>query len=172
MKKFYLRLALVSLLSIGSTVLAQNTPRESSGAGTISDAAQQAKERDIRRMLELTGAGKIGVQMMNQMFDAMRRASPRVPDSVWQELRTEFATDFSAEKIVELNVPIYAKHYTDGEIKQLIAFYQSPLGKKVVAVTPLIVQEGYAVGAARARIIISRIIERLRQKGYAPPPTT
>jgi hypothetical protein len=73
--------------------------------------AEQAKERDARRLLNDMGLGTLGAQMMNQMFSTIRSSMPqRVPQQVWDELTAEFKAEFSAEKIVELNVPIYARY--------------------------------------------------------------
>lgn len=134
-----------------------------------SSSAGKAKEDEIRQFLKLTGAGELGVQIANQMLSSLRTALPQVPDSLWKEITAELQAEFNSEKLIEMNVPIISKHYTDDEIKQLIAFYQTPLGKKVIAVTPLVAQEGYVVGAERGREVMQRLLQKLRSKGYGPP---
>lgn len=132
-------------------------------------AAQQAKENDIRRLLNDMGAGKLGAQMMDQMFGSMRTSmKQQVPQEVWDELIAGFKVEFSPEKLIELNVPIYDKHYTHDEIRQLISFYESPLGRKVTSVTPLLAQESFETGVAHSRIVLQRFYDRLRSKGYEP----
>lgn len=37
-------------------------------------------------------------------------------------------------------IPIYDKYYTEDDIKQLTDFYQTPIGKKVISSTPLIIE--------------------------------
>ena len=133
-------------------------------------AEKPSMEADIRRLLNLMGAGKVGAQMMDQMFNTMRGSmTQEVPRKVWDDLVAEFKSEFSADTLIELSVPIYAKHYTHDEIKQLIAFYESPLGQKVTSVTPLIAKDAYETGAAHGRQLMRRIFERLRSKGYKPP---
>jgi hypothetical protein len=51
----------------------------------------------------------------------------------WDVLKTEFAK-------------IYAAEYTEDELNQLTAFYNSPLGKKLGAKTPVLMQKGMALG--------------------------
>ncbi|MDQ3819425.1 MAG: DUF2059 domain-containing protein [Acidobacteriota bacterium] len=138
-------------------------------AASAQSAEERAKESDIRRLLNDMGAGKLGAQVIDQMFGTIQRSMEKqVPKEVWDQLVAEFKVEFSPEKLIELNVPIYAKHYTHEEIKQLIAFYESPIGRKVTDVTPLIAKEGYDVGAAHAQQVIQRIYEKLRSKGYNP----
>jgi hypothetical protein len=130
-------------------------------------AAQQAKENDIRRLLNDMGVEKLGPQVMDQIFGTIRTSTKQqVPQNVWDELVAEFKVEFSPEKLIELNVPIYAKHYTHDEIKGLISFYESPLGRKVTSVAPAITQEAYDVGVAHASMVLQRFNERLRSKGY------
>jgi hypothetical protein len=132
-------------------------------------AAQQAKENDIRLLLNDMGAGKLGAQMMDQMFGTMRTSMKQeVPEKVWDELIAEFKVEFSPEKLIELNVPIYDKHYTHDEIRQLISFYESPLGRKMISVIPSIAQESFDTGVAHARIVLQRFYDRLKSKGYEP----
>jgi hypothetical protein len=143
---------------------------QDSASGQLAD--RQAKEADIRRLLNLMGAGKVGAQMMDQMFSTIRNSmEQRVPAKVWDELVAEFKAEFGPDTLIELNVPIYAKHYTHDEIRQLISFYESPLGQKMTSVTPLIVKEAYEAGAAHGRQLIERIYEKLRNRGYKPPAT-
>jgi len=51
----------------------------------------------------------------------------------WDILKGEFAK-------------IYATEYTEDELNQLTAFYNSPLGKKLSAKTPILMQKGMALG--------------------------
>lgn len=135
-------------------------------------AGKQAKEADIRRLLNLMGAGKVGAQVMDQMFGTIHDSmGQQVPAKIWDDLVADFKAEFSPDALIELNVPIYDKHYTHEEIRQLISFYESPLGQKVTNVTPLIAKEAYEAGAAHGRRVLQRIYERLRSRGYKPPVT-
>jgi hypothetical protein len=67
-----------------------------------------------------------------------------------QKLVTLFLEKFrqhaDAEHLTDLIVPIYDKYYTADEIRQLIQFYQTPLGEKVITVLPKIAAESQAAG--------------------------
>jgi hypothetical protein len=66
-------------------------------------------------------------------------------------------------------VEIYHRHLDDKEIRGLIAFYETPLGKKLIEVTPAISQESVAAGMAwgqrMAPILNQRITDRLKKEG-------
>jgi uncharacterized protein len=77
------------------------------------------------------------------------------------------------ERYGELNeffAAIYAKNFTVSELRDLIAFYRTPTGEKLLQLTPTIAQQGMQVGQAfGAKIgeeVKQRMIEELRKKGH------
>lgn len=47
----------------------------------------------------------------------------------------------NVDEIVTELVPVYDKHFDENELRALITFYRSPIGRKLLKVTPLIMQE-------------------------------
>jgi hypothetical protein len=66
----------------------------------------------------------------DQLIANMKTALPQVKDAFWVEFRKEL----SAEELIKLIIPLYDKHLTHPEIKELIKFYETPVGKKMIAV--------------------------------------
>lgn len=122
-----------------------------------------AKRQDIRKLLEVTGAAQIGQQIAAQMLPMFKQSNPQVPQKFWDEVMKEFDT----KSMIELIIPIYDKHLTHDDVRGLIAFYQSPLGRKVTGVMPQITQESMQAGQQWGMQIAQRIQKRLeeRQKG-------
>ncbi|MFA6448073.1 MAG: DUF2059 domain-containing protein [bacterium] len=64
-----------------------------------------------------------------------------VPGYVEKTYKSIFAI-FDVDSLInKIYVPIYAKHFSDDDIKAMIAFYDSPVGKKLVAESPAIATE-------------------------------
>jgi uncharacterized protein len=126
------------------------------------DPEQAAKERDIRELMDLSGAVKVGPQVMDQMIDQFTKVLPQVPAEYWTELRKEMTTD----GLIKLIVPIYDRHFSHDEIKQLITFYHSPVGAKLAHELGPIMQESMAAGQAWGRDIAEHVTHQLRDKGY------
>ncbi|MCC6461938.1 MAG: DUF2059 domain-containing protein [Saprospiraceae bacterium] len=120
------------------------------------------KTAQIRKLLELSGSGKMGVMMMDNLLPALKNLAPDAPADFWEEVQKEV----HPEDIVELVVPIYDKYYTEEDIRQLIVFYESPVGQKMVAQMPAVMQESMAVGQEWGREIAEKVISRLEEKGY------
>jgi hypothetical protein len=130
----------------------------------VSASAQTSPEKakDIRKVMEISGAGVNGIQVMDIMETQFKQSLPNVPDEFWKEMRKEV----NAGTLIDLIVPIYDKHFTHDEIKQLITFYESPIGKKVSTTLPAVMQESMAAGQKWGEALAQNVLEKLRKKGY------
>jgi hypothetical protein len=64
------------------------------------------------------------------------------------------------DQMLEISVGIYARHYTAEEIRQITAFYRSPVGAKTLATMPAVMQEAMQ---ATQRIMLPRIVKATEQ---------
>jgi hypothetical protein len=126
----------------------------------MSQAGNAAKQQDIRKLMELTGAAKVGQQIAAQMIPMFKQSNPQVPQKFWDDVMKEFDT----KSMIDLVVPIYDKHLTHDDVKGLIAFYQSPLGRKMTSVMPQIAQESMQVGQQWGMQIAQRVQKRLEEQ--------
>ena len=115
-----------------------------------------------RELLEVTGSGNLGLQMMQNIFNSFKNQFPQVPGEFWVELSKEI----TGKELMELVIPIYSKYYTDDELVKLIQFYRSPLGQKVVQKLPLISQDSYYVGQEWGKKVGEKVIARLQERGF------
>jgi uncharacterized protein len=60
-------------------------------------------------------------------------------------------------------IGLYAKAFSEAEVKQLLAFYRSPVGKKAVSELPRLVQQGSMLGARKIQEKLPELIEQLRK---------
>ncbi len=99
----------------------------------------------------------------------MKKTVPAVPSVEWQLIEKEFRTEFSSGRYADLIASIYGAHFTQDEVKQLIAFYESPIGTKLISVLPMISQEAMDAGVQRGKEILKKVYEKLKKKGYSVP---
>ncbi len=102
----------------------------------------RSKEAVIRELLDITGSGKMGVQIVNQMIANFKQGAPEIEHKIWDR----FSSKVDPNEMVDLVVPIYDKYLTREELEEIIAFYKSPTGKKVISVMPVILNESMAAG--------------------------
>lgn len=132
------------------------------GLTTIGFGQTDSKIENIKILLELTGAGKMGVQAADNMLTSFKTSYKEVPEQFW----IDFKKELNPAALVNLMIPIYDKYYTEDDIKQLTDFYQTPIGKKVISNTPLIMQESMQAGQSWGQKIGEKVIENLKVKGY------
>ena len=145
--------AFVFFISTGTAWSQEARPAPASG---------DAKAADIRRLLDLTGGVRVGERLLDRLFEAERRSMPEVPESVWQEARRAFETS----ELVELIAAVWDRHFTQDEIRELIAFYESPLGTRLREMQPVILQESLFAGEEWGRRALERLQQKLLQKGF------
>ncbi len=68
---------------------------------------------------------------------------------------------------------VYARHFTADEIKQMIAFYKTPVGQKVLKLRPLLIDEAMNANAENIKIFmregLGTVVDKLRKKGMVVP---
>lgn len=139
------------------------------------EQVQKAFHDDAQKLIQVTGALEIGQKLSDYFVGVLtsqvKKLRPDVPPEVPELIRTE-VTAMVAESLpalVEQFIEIYAKYFTDEELKQLLAFYETPLGQKAIKVMPQMLQEdmllGRRWGEALAPTLIKRITEKLKPHG-------
>lgn len=150
-------LALALTLGLAATASADLAPSPSPTPSTLSPA----KEKLIRKLLTLTKASDMAMQMMDQMAGQLKPMFPSVPASFW----TDFFKEANPDELISKIVPIYGKHLSEEELSQLVKFYETPVGKKLISVQPLIMQESVAVGQVWGRALGEKVMRKLQEKG-------
>ena len=122
----------------------------------------KAKRADIKRLLVLTGSVKLAMLSVDRLIQSYKNLLPQVPATFW----TRFKKQFNQQALIDLIVPIYDKHLTHADIKTLLAFYQSDVGKKYIKVMPDIQRESKIVGQQWGVLIAQNIELKLKEEGY------
>ena len=147
-------------------------------AGAESDPAKQA---DIRQLI-----GGSGTRLSKQLADtagrtiaaALKTRYPDLPDRVLPALTRELTDVFEKQAqapggLTDRIVAIYDKQFTHQEIRELLAFNQTPVGRKTMEVMPQIMGETMAAGQAWGRGLAPEINRRveavLKKEGIKAP---
>jgi hypothetical protein len=120
------------------------------------------KQQDIRKLLVLTGSAQLGMQVMSQLMQQFKASRPGVPEKFWEDFMKKVRVD----DLIDLIVPIYDKHLQHAEVKDLIKFYETPTGRKLVRVLPLITQESMVAGQRWGMKLGKDVASALKHKGY------
>lgn len=128
-------------------------------------AQTDSLDLEILRMLELSGAEANYEVAMSQMFSMFKQQWTMVDSTTWNELEQEF-DGAAISELNELLLPVYRKHLTLDEVRQLNAFYASPIGQTLTSKTPIIMQESMQVGQEWGIKIGQDFAKKMEERGY------
>ena len=135
------------------------------------------KQADIRQLIGITGA-KLPAQLAQATAQSatrvLRDARPDIPERFYAVFNRELIALFEErmEKpggLVERLTSVYAQQFTHPEVKQLLTFYQTPIGRKAMEVLPLVMNESTAWGHALVPEIQKRLQAALKKEGIQMP---
>jgi hypothetical protein len=99
-------------------------------------AAATAKEEKVRKLLKAQGQEAAAKVAFDKMLDTFKKL-PGLPPGFLEKFREKA----SVKEMVDISVPIYAKHLDDATIDAVIAFYETPEGRKLAAAFPALQSE-------------------------------
>jgi len=77
--------------------------------------------------------------------ESMRKTFDNVISQAPEQDRAKLSRAFNVEEIVLELVPVYDRYFTDEELQDLIDFYQSPTGQKVLEVNPMLLKDSMEI---------------------------
>jgi len=122
-------------------------------------------DKDLAKFLKLSNATATYDMVYDQMKAQLKMMKPGVSDSVWVNLKKE-VFDKEVLELTKQLVPVYQKHFTHEDVKELISFYESPIGKKLATKTPILTQEAMQLGQIWGMNLMAKINGWLGEKGY------
>jgi len=117
----------------------------------------------LKKMMIASGAENTYKVVIDQMVAAFKTQKSNVPEEFWTEMGAEMVKT-SMTDLVDMLAPVYEKHLTLADINGLIAFYQSPIGKKFAEKTPFITQESMQIGQQWGMKLGQKIVDKLKEK--------
>lgn len=155
---------LVLLLMTGPTD-AEDLPGVTEGTRAAAQKLAQAVgvEHQVGQVLEL---------MRGQMVLIMQKGAPgKSPTDINRTVDDIMLPEFRARlgEVTAAIVEIYASNYSAADMKELREFYATPLGQRLLKVSPIIAQQSFAAGRQWgeqvAKDALRKNAEELRRRG-------
>lgn len=131
--------------------------------------SQATKQDKVKELIYLSGVTNLSYEQMNEFLWDFRRRYPNVPEDFWGQISKEM----NIQELVIKYIPIYEKFYSDSDIDELLKFYKSDLGRKMLSNLPIITQELKGIGKKWGQDIERKFSSELKRKNYEqyPPPS-
>lgn len=88
----------------------------------FSQTVDEAFKKDVMKVIERSGSG-------GQLAAAKKQILTMIPEDKQAAFLVEF--DALMPKVYEASAKVYMEEYTKEDIKAMLAFYESPVGKKM-----------------------------------------
>lgn len=113
-------------------------------AGIAQAPAHDGGLAAARSLLKASGVVDAMVATMRANIPAQREALPQVPAEFWSEFEKQMVKE--APLLADSIAAIYAHKFSMRELQEITAFYDSPIGRKVVSNQVAIITESSAIG--------------------------
>ena len=128
-----------------------------------------AKVTLIRQLLDETHAIDLAVTAMETSLPVQRAANPRIPAIFWD--RFVALVHARRDSLASTFIDVYSRHFSTDDVRQLLAFYRTPVGQKLLAETPAITRESIMAGQAWGAQLGMEVARQLSAEGVKMPGT-
>jgi hypothetical protein len=151
-------LALVAALAFGWVVLAGAARAQAPSPGALAAA---------KELVVLKGAGAMFDPIIPGVIEsAKNQFMPTNPNlsgpltEVANQLHKEYAP--KRAELLDLVAKIYAQHFTEAELKDIVAFYKTPAGKKMITEEPAAINQSLTAAQGWANEFSDQVLTRFR----------
>lgn len=148
--------SLAALLIVTSTASAQ------------APAVDARKTEVIRQILQETMAADAMLAAIEVSLPAQRVANPAIPGVFWDRLLD--TAKAQRGQLLDMLVPVYARRFELPDLEGLLAFYRSPLGRRLIAIQPSIVRDSGQIGQRWGAQLGAMVSEQLAKEGVQLNP--
>ncbi len=110
---------------------------------------------------QMTGGFEAMLPVIEQMA-AQLKLDAAAKEELKNIYRDWFKYDFDQQAILAELVEVYSENFTDKEINELTAFYETPTGQKFLAKSPELMQIGAQLGMQEGQLKQGLLLERLQ----------
>ncbi len=123
------------------------------------------------------------IKGVKAIFDPLVRGVVKKTKDMFLQTNFMFAKDLNevaaieekryaprVSELVDMTARIYAGHFTEPELKELLAFYQSPVGRKALVEEPKVLEEAVtqagAWGDNLSQEVIASMRDEMKKRGH------
>jgi hypothetical protein len=155
-----LALLLIACLLLGSVSFAQQNP---------SDAP--ASKEDIEKYLDATQMREkvktimdlVSKQMHKNLLERLQKEPGTTPEQMDRasKMADNIFEKFPVDEMIDAMIPVYQKHFTKGNINDILTFYATPTGQKLLKEQPAMAAEAMQAVMPIAQKMATETVQRV-----------
>ncbi|NLC23430.1 MAG: DUF2059 domain-containing protein [Oxalobacter sp.] len=142
--------------------------------GALAQTSQPASKASIEQLLEIMETKQMYEATMQEMTKMVDQSTARIMNRIPPEKQGKFKKamaqldtiikeEMSWDKMKSQYVQIYMETFTQQEIDDLAAFYQTPSGKSFIKKQPLVIQRTSAISQEKMGVMMERFSNMMQQ---------
>ena len=153
-----MRYALLGLVALGITGIARPAAAANPSQASILIAKQ---------LVELKGVTAMYAPLVRGVVEKVKNQFMQT-NFMWGKDLNEIAANLERDyaprvnELVDATARTYAEHFTDAELKEMLVFYQSPTGRKMVAQEPKILDDSMNYAGQWGDTLSEEVIVKMR----------
>jgi uncharacterized protein len=169
---------LLVLMAAAAPIYAQQSVAEAAAQAKAKSeglAADAPTHDQIIKLMDLLQIRRNMSLMMDGMKQAMKQGAEqafreRVPNPTLKQLEAlngmvdDMMADMPLDEMVEAMVPIYRRHLSRTDVDEVIRFYSSAVGQKLLREQPQMIQEGMQAGVEIQQKRMDQMMAKIRER--------
>ena len=169
---------LLVLMAVAAPVYAQQSVAEAAAQAKAKSeglAADAPTHEQIMKLMDLLQIRRNMALMMDGMKQAMKQGAEqafrdRIPNPTPKQLEAlngmvdDLMADIPLDEMVEAMVPIYRRHLSRTDVDEIIRFYSSAVGQRLLHEQPQMIQEGMQAGAEIQQKRMDQMMAKIRAR--------
>ena len=139
------------------------------GQMTAVRATEATHRQAAESLLSLMDMDKLMSESIDQMLEMQVKQNPAI-GQFKDEMKKFLSKYMSWSSMKEDMIKIYTAEFTEQELKELLAFYQTPLGKKTVAKMPKLMAKGAELGQQRVQEHLPELQKAIQEQATKKTP--
>jgi uncharacterized protein len=156
-------LFLITWLLLGSVCLAQQNPADAPASKEdIEKYLAVMHTRDLMKNISQTMSKQMR-QVTAEMLKKQSNITPEMEDRL-NKVTDDLIKNMPIDEMLEAMIPVYQKHFTKGNVDDLVAFYSTPTGQKLIKELPSITAEAMQAVMPISQKLMATAVQRAQDE--------
>lgn len=138
-------------------------------SGGMLSADEKSHRAAVEELLTVTKTAENMKSSITTMLDLQIKQAPQLA-ALREPMRKFFEKHLSYEVLKDDMVKMYMDEFTEQEVKDLVKFYQTPLGKKTADKMPILTAKGAQLGASKVEAAKGELQQMIRDELFKARP--
>jgi hypothetical protein len=156
-------LFLITCLLLGSVCIAQQNPADAPASKEdIQKYLAVMHTRDLMKSVSQTMSKQMR-QVTTEMLKKQSNVTPEMEERV-NKMTDDLIKNMPIDEMLDAMIPVYQKHFTKGNIDDLVAFYSTPTGQKLIKELPAITAEAMQAVIPISQKLMATAVQRAQDE--------